>query len=483
MAQSLDEAAALTYAPTDLKPFIKSLTKGKGKYNFQSFLAADNWKKTKGSMWTINVMLSDIDGIAKKLGETKTTVGNKKVVDYVTASGYKIRFKESLKTGAGKTPDAKTTRKQELGSAYIFGYALKYRRSGWKTFSEFENDQRMIKGLVKLYPEAPDSDWLGVYFKQHKVILDKFSKSDINRFDHSGSNSFMKYISDVVKDNFGVRKKDNWNPADIWGVKGSNAKVKKQIEETVFGSKDSQTIEQLNAVLRGMYKADVLVGISLKKTSPGQPAKWEEYNIEKLTMEEIDEYKYKDIKLICNLGEDMTSDSKVQLRGSGGAGEVDFQIRQNSKGFSNLKWESTMTGARGARGGKAQVDFVVKLVDDNGQKFEKSNGKYPKTAKEFTKETVNGNDLSDWKKMYENISGSGVETMCAGPEKFASNMEAKFVDDAEVANSKLMQLSFINDVVNIREKKKKKKYTEFWTDMVFLSIKKGDRFGPFGKLY
>ena len=62
-------------------------------------------------------------------------------------------------------------------------------------------------------------------------------------------------------------------------------------------------------------------------------------------------------------------------------------------------------------------------------------------------------------------------------------MEAKFIEDAEVANSKLMQLSFINDVVNIREKKKKKKYTEFWTDMVFLSIKKGDRFGPFGKLY
>ena len=280
-----------------------------------------------------------------------------------------------------------------------------------------------------------------------------------------------------------LKKKDNWNPADIWGVKGSSAKVKKQIEETVFGSKDSQTIEQLNAVMRGMYKADVLVGISLKKTSPGQPAKWEEYNVEQLTMEEVDEYKYKDVTLICNLGEDMTSDSKVQLRGSGGAGDVDFQIRQNSKGFSNLKWESTLTGARGARGGKAQVDFVVQLVKDNGETFEKSNGKYPKTVKEFTKDTINGKKLSDWKKMYENISSNGVETFCPTPEKFASNMEAKFVEDAEVANSKLMQLSFINDVVNIREKKKKKKYTEFWTDMVFLSIKKGDRFGPFGKLY
>ena len=88
MAQSLDEAESLTYAPTDLKPFIKSLTVGKGKYNFQTFLAADNWKKTKRSTWTINVMLSDIDGIAKKLGTKKTTVSNKKVVDYVTTSGY-----------------------------------------------------------------------------------------------------------------------------------------------------------------------------------------------------------------------------------------------------------------------------------------------------------------------------------------------------------------------------------------------------------
>ena len=232
-----------------------------------------------------------------------------------------------------------------------------------------------------------------------------------------------------------------------------------------------------------MFKAKVLVGISLKKTSPGQPAKWEEYNVEQITMEEIDEYKYKDIKLICNLAEDMTSDSKVQLRGSGGAGNVDFQIRQNSKGFSNLKWESTMTGARGARGGKAQVDFVVQLLKDLGQTFEKSNGKYPKTAKEFSEGTVNGKTLSDWKKMYENISMHGVETFCPNPETFASNMEAKFIEDAEVANSKLMQLAFMNDAVNIKVQKKKKKYTEFWTDMVFLSIKKGDRFGPFGKLY
>ena len=43
-----------------------------------------------------------------------------------------------------------------------------------------------------------------------------------------------------------------------------------------------------------------------------------------------------------------------------------------------------------------------------------------------------------------------------------------------------MQLTFIDDVLSIT---KEEKFTEFWTDMVFLSIKKGDKFGPFGKLF
>ncbi len=53
MAQSLDESKALTYAPKDLKPFIKNLTKGNSAYKFQSFLAADNWSKKPTAMWNI----------------------------------------------------------------------------------------------------------------------------------------------------------------------------------------------------------------------------------------------------------------------------------------------------------------------------------------------------------------------------------------------------------------------------------------------
>ena len=73
-----------------------------------------------------------------------------------------------------------------------------------------------------------------------------------------------------------------------------------------------------------------------------------------------------------------------------------------------------------------------------------------------------------------------VDTSCSDEDEFATNIENLFMDKPYVANSKLMQLTFLDDVLSID---KEEKFTEFWTDMVFLSIKKGDKFGPFGKLF
>ena len=51
--------------------------------------------------------------------------------------------------------------------------------------------------------------------------------------------------------------------------------------------------------------------------------------------------------------------------------------------------------------------------------------------------------------------------------------------NAHVANSKLMQLTFLDVLMSMPKKKR----NQFMTDMSFLAQKKGDRFGPFGKLY
>ena len=466
MAQTLDPKAAIKYAPKDLQPFLKSTTKGT---KFSLFLAADNWNKKPSSQWVISVSSADVASMAKTLGTKQTTSGSKKVVDFVTANGYKLRFRESNKK-IGKAPDAKTTAMQEAASAYVFEYVLNKRNSPFKSEKEMSQDKVLMKKLTEIYPDVEDGDWMAVYFKQHKIILDKFSKSNINKFDHTGG--FMAFISDLIKDNFGISKKDNWDPADIWGVVGNSKQVIKTLEKTVFGSKDSQTIAQLNSVMRGMYKEKKLVGISLKKIS-GKDAKWEEYNIDKLTLEDVDEYKFPKVDIEINLSSNMTQDSKVQLRKSNGSG-YNFQIKANtSTEFSGLKWESTPKGAAAARGGKAQVDAVIALLDDNKIKFEKNNKKYPQDATEFSKNS------QKYKEMFTRVNKK-VDTSCSDEDEFATNIENLFMDKPYVANSKLMQLTFLDDVLSID---KEEKFTEFWTDMVFLSIKKGDKFGPFGKLF
>ena len=55
-----------------------------------------------------------------------------------------------------------------------------------------------------------------------------------------------------------------------------------------------------------------------------------------------------------------------------------------------------------------------------------------------------------------------------------------FIGDYFKNITKSDELTFLDDVLSID---KEEKFTEFWTDMVFLSIKKGDKFGPFGKLF
>ena len=475
-----NQKEAIKYAPKDLKPFLEGVIKN---HKFTNFRADLSWNKSKTKNWVINCDLVDVNAVLKFYSgrAKKDQVGGRKVADVDLKDGYNykgIRFRETRKK-EGRAPDAKTTAMQEAGSKYVFEYVLNNKRSGYSTLNKFMTDKKFMDGLRKVYPDV-DSDWLDAYWKQHKKILELFSSTQINKFDHTGG--FMDFISKLIRDNFGISKKDNWNPSDIWGVRGNSTAVMKKLEETVFGSRDSQTIQQLNAVMRGMYKANDLVGISLKKTS-GNVARWEEYNIEKLTLNEVDEYKYKDIKIIINFkptSDSQSLDSAIQLRQSSGA-DYNFQVTSNdtSKANQNLKFESKPVGAAKARGGKAEIKSVEALMKDNGLSFQNKHQNYPKSLSDFSK-TIDGRNKNDYKQMFEKISNK-VETNVKNSTEFLQVIEDKFNSDKPfVATSKLMQLHFLDEVFKIRSNKK---FTEFWTDMLFLSIKKGDRFGPFGKLY
>ena len=494
-----------------------------GGHDFKKFELDPSWKKTQGSFMIIKCDLSDVKAISKNLDIPVATKSNHKVVDVTPASliggskmpdmkvkgkVWKIRFRETSKKTGSKSPDATSTRKQELASAAVFKVALK-RNYKWATLNAFKNDKDIRKAIIGAdrprdggYAEAyddPGNDWISVFWKQHKTILDKLQNSKISEFNRE--EGLMDVITKAAK-GLGVTKKDNWNPADIWGTPKNDAAVIKKIEDAVDGSETfpgTQTIQQLNALLRGMYKNKELIGISLKKTS-GAKALWEEYNIEQLTLEEVNDYRYNRIDITINFKptDKVTKmgalDTAVQLRQSGGGSEYNFQITSNdtAKPNQNLKFESKPVGSSKARGGKAEIKQVEKIVGDlveqkKGGTFKNKHQNYPKNLNEFQKKNIDGKDIKTYKSYFTDIQNH-VTTDCKNADEFVEVIEDIFKANVKkggrpwVAQSKLMQLTFIWHDLKIKQKSEKI-YSEFWTDMLFLSIKKGDRFGPFAKLY
>ena len=146
----------------------------------------------------------------------------------------------------------------------------------------------------------------------------------------------------------------------------------------------------------------------------------------------------------------------------------------NSRGFSNLKFEPTQKGSGAARLGKVPLDMLKSMLSsDYKLSFKNNNSLHPKTRLELEhKETHYSN-------MWTNVKNGGAVTNINSAKDFRENMKTVFTLEPDVANSKLMQLEFLNLIFSLNEKKRDK----LLTDMVFLAMKKGEMFGPFAKLY
>jgi len=388
-------------------------------------------------------------------------------------------------TSTGKIPaGAAATRAQEKGSTYIFLRALKDKKR-WNSVEDLMADTVTMKELNDIWQKEikvnVNEKWLSGYWKQQKKILEEFKTGKWSEFDHSGPDSFMDYISGVVKKEFQISKKDNWNPADMWLITGKTSAVKKKINAAV-GSGPHQTIHELNNLMRQMYIGKELVGISLKAIS-GKEAQFSKYNVDEFTQSIQDAHTFPKIKLIIDLGKNMTQDSKVELRNAGGTGGFNFQIKSNSStSWTGLKWESTPQGATAARGGKAEVAKVIDMLKKvAGVTFDKKYSSYPKNAKEFQQQQAK------WEKIFIYVKPK-AETGIKSAAEFVTNISAMFKKsegDSMVANSKLMQLQFLYDILQYKNTPgtTKDQYEAFWMDLIFLSIKLGTQFGPFGKLY
>jgi hypothetical protein len=403
------------------------------------------------------------DGDQKKIDSV--LLDGKKLADiFETTNGDIFSWNDIDKSqysgmGGKSKSDGKSTAMQERASMYAIEQGLN--KNGYKDKKTFLKDCK--KELKKLYPDM-DAAWEETFFQQQITVADKIPKN--NNFHYSRDDGFMEKITNLVKDQ-GISQKDSWNPADIWLVESPN----KQIETLARAA----TIEEINDVLRSKFIKNTIVGISLKKMS-GKTAQWELVNIEKTMFAKLPNYKLGSVR--CKLDVDKkgnvsSTDSVVEvLNGTTVAGT--FQIRQNSKGFNNLKVEASIKGAGAARAGKVPLDMLATLMSDYKSTLNNKHQNFPKNAADFKKRT--GEFKKYWKKIKDSCDTNIKD------KEFESNILAMYKKSPDIAMSKLMQLDFLNQLFCLPDSGKKRR-DYFVKSMYFLAQKKGNIFGPFGKLY
>lgn len=373
---------------------------------------------------------------------------------------------------------AELTRRQELGSAWILRRSLKdnIRYNSWEDIVK-DPKYEELAGPKGIYPEI-NSEWIKTFYLQQKKMLEEFSNPQFTEFNREYG--FMEYISKLVKDKFGISKKDSWDPADIWCIKNEK-KVISEINELLKENRLS-TLNDLNAVLRTYFNDRIIVGISLKKIS-GSQAKYEEVNVKGDSFPSVKDLSYKVVFLKCSLDLKQirgdfyfsTQDARVDVEAFENNKKIIYktQIKGTStSSFSNLKWEPTASTGSAARIGKAPVDMVAKLMKEYGINFNNSNSKYPKNESEFIK------NKNHYIKIFNSLKNK-VEIDIKSQKDFYDNFKLMFLLDPVTANSKLMQIEFLNEVIKLSENE----LNNFFTEIIFLAQKKGDQFGPFGKLY
>lgn len=429
----------------------------------------------------------------------------------------KVRFEKTgkLVDSTGKSiSDATMTAMQELGSAWVFHRAFK-RSGGFNNWQEIKNDEETFDVLRDIWKklgdvEGPDDDWVENFYAQSKAVLANIKNGQFTEFTRGSSHSsvtaagknytlpdmkkndtFMEYISKFVHDNYGIDKKDNWDPADIWMIRNED-KYRKAIDDTCKfnGPKGSPSMTsqllQLNQILRSAYKRKDIVGISLKKVS-GKTAKFQAVNVSGKFLQQREvgnkfTLEYKADKATCPLGVKSTKDGGATIETQDsrlyvldGTTTYNFQIKANtSTKKSGLKYEATQEGAAAARLGKATVSKVMDLMKYYNLSFNTSPDSYPYSPGEFLAEKQH------YTRMLNDLKSKGV-TFGRGElvDQALDTLLFLFNEEPWVANSKLQQITWLHQVMMLPTRE----LNRFCTDLVFLSKKEGKEYGPFGKVY
>lgn len=378
------------------------------------------------------------------------------------------------------------TRRQELGSAWIMRRALKDNQKYTK-WEDITKDKKFseLAGSKGIYPEVT-VEWLKVYFLQQQKMLEEFSNPKFTEFNREYG--FMDFISKLVQKEYGISKKDTWDPADIWCIKNEK-KVISDIQKLV-NKKQFPTIGELNAYLRTAFKERTIVGISLKKIS-GKQAKYEEVNVDGFEFPETKKpsfslnYLRVDLSLAPGTSgktsKPQAKNSDFWLESEEDGKKVIYKIQigpSSSSKYTFIKFESKSTASSKAKLGKAKAEYVRNLLTEYKIPISESALDYPKDYAEYLQRE------EEFIEMFKKInSNKNIKTGISSVEEFSNNMRNFFMNTEKgksvTANSKCQQVALFSGLAKLS----KDKLSELGTKIVFAGQKKGEEFGPFGKLY
>lgn len=427
---------------------------------------------------------------------------------------------------------ATMTRMQELGSAWVFKRAIQDNII-FNSANDIVNDKKTYDELVKIWKTVGkvdwdddiDGEWVVNFYKQQSVLLKKIGKPNFTEFCRDGGTgndyilpgsksgeTFMEWVSNLVKEEFEIGQKDNWNPADIWLIQ-DEMKWRKKIKDSFNQKRDpSASIEselaKFNAIFRALFRTKQIMGISLKKIGNG-PAQWKEVNVSGKFFKKLKATRMNLESAKCILGTKRIDPAKAKKdiergkpRGapgaatllqdtvltindpgivSGNATKYTVQIKANdSTKFSNLKWEPTIVGRSAARLGKATVELVLDLMKVYGilKLYEPDNKAFPRNKTEFR------NVEDDYRKIIDELISDRFVDLGTGVDVETAIVNIKEAFDVYrgqpwVAVSKLQQLRFLYALMTLPQNKR----DEFCTSLIFTAEKAGKRYGPYGKLY
>jgi len=414
-----------------------------------------------------------------------------------------------------KVSDAAKTAMVELGTAWVMYQAIRKNKT-WNDYLEIKED---VSGpnptwpeLVKIWTligrdtEGPSDEWLETFWQSNKAFLRKISNPTFREFtrgsQHANStnyvlpgmnpDSFMDWISDFVRDNYGISKKDTWNPADIWLIKNERKWKREIISNCKWdGPKSSPSamvnLMQLNEILRRAYHQKEIIGISLKKKTSRKQMVYQAVNTnERFFADRESNQKFRKhyaySKSQCYLdvdntkGQFSTQDTVIFCNRD----RYSFQVKANTsndRSGSALKYEASDKVYTGARLGKAKVDDVLDLMKNPyGLDMDSSKTSYPFSPEEFFARR------NEYKQKLEILNRAGTVLAKVGTitvDQALDNIQYMFRTQPWVANSKCQQITWLSMVMSLSSEDR----DNFMADLVFMAKKEGRKYGPFGKIF